>query len=306
MRKNLKSGGWFKWLVLGSLYMFVLSSGGCSSSAGDMLFSGYWEGCFVDAPVYGLTYVATPSGATGVTDTNGVFRYKEGDTIVFKVGNITLPEIPADVIILPMSYYADANEDNYEDHLGVTQFVRFMLTAGGVTDDNIDEYFDEDECRILYIPAADQVFGGETHVWDINGNLFNTLSDRITVSAFNAVNHLRQTMDILRRAFPGDYSGTWEGSVSSQGYTERGSGTWSFDILDDLQIIGEARYGFDSTVIWGSVSVSGVTDDIEGEVGGLPFRWHGKINPVTGRVEGTWEVYAYGTGGGTFEGYKRD
>ena len=44
------------------------------------------KGTFVDEPVVGLTYSATPSGLAGVTDATGTFTYKPGDTVTFSLG----------------------------------------------------------------------------------------------------------------------------------------------------------------------------------------------------------------------------
>jgi hypothetical protein len=44
------------------------------------------SGTFVDAPVQGLYYKATPSGLSGTTNSAGNFQYKAGDTIGFVLG----------------------------------------------------------------------------------------------------------------------------------------------------------------------------------------------------------------------------
>lgn len=41
---------------------------------------------FIDSPVQGLYYVASPSGETGTTDASGNFKFKDGDTVSFKIG----------------------------------------------------------------------------------------------------------------------------------------------------------------------------------------------------------------------------
>ena len=47
-------------------------------------------GIFLDAPVKGLTYSASPSGETGTTNEAGEFNYKEGDKVSFSMGSIAL------------------------------------------------------------------------------------------------------------------------------------------------------------------------------------------------------------------------
>lgn len=46
-------------------------------------------GVFTDDPVAGLSY-STSSGYSGTTDANGNFKYNSGDTVTFKIGNLTL------------------------------------------------------------------------------------------------------------------------------------------------------------------------------------------------------------------------
>ena len=48
---------------------------------------------FIDSPVQGLYYVATPSGQTGTTDASGNFTFKDGDTVSFKIGGSSGLEI---------------------------------------------------------------------------------------------------------------------------------------------------------------------------------------------------------------------
>lgn len=58
-------------------------------------------GTIVDSAVEGLEYsTASHSGTTGV---NGSFQYRQGESIVFKVGDIELPAIPAEKLLTPLN-----------------------------------------------------------------------------------------------------------------------------------------------------------------------------------------------------------
>ena len=57
--------------------------GGSSSTSGSSSVS---TSQFVDSPVQGLYYLASPSGQTGSTDASGNFNFKTGDTVSFKIG----------------------------------------------------------------------------------------------------------------------------------------------------------------------------------------------------------------------------
>ena len=45
-------------------------------------------GHFTDSPVEGLTYMT--ESQSGITDASGAFKYKEGETIQFSIGNLLL------------------------------------------------------------------------------------------------------------------------------------------------------------------------------------------------------------------------
>lgn len=69
------------------------------------------QGVFVDAPVEGLTYTSS-SGITGTTDAAGRFTYVPGDTITFKLGNLTLPTVTASSTITPVDLVGASAPDS--------------------------------------------------------------------------------------------------------------------------------------------------------------------------------------------------
>lgn len=70
-------------ISIATLFCIVLTScgGGGSSSSSSTLTSK-----FIDSAVAGLTYVSSPSGLTGTTDTSGNFSWQSGDTTTFYIG----------------------------------------------------------------------------------------------------------------------------------------------------------------------------------------------------------------------------
>ena len=71
----------------------VLSMSGCSSDNNDTTTPPSGEktvqtGTFIDSAVQGIGY-STPT-QSGVTDENGSFKYKDGETVTFKIGGIKL------------------------------------------------------------------------------------------------------------------------------------------------------------------------------------------------------------------------
>jgi len=102
--------------------------GGGSSTPDDTTQTGY----FIDSAVKGLNY-STNSGASGITDVNGAFKYNSTDTdITFKIGSITLANfdllnIPTDKKILPTDLAGvGRNNTNNATVLKILRFVQSL------------------------------------------------------------------------------------------------------------------------------------------------------------------------------------
>ncbi|HPP79808.1 MAG TPA: hypothetical protein PLQ43_02815 [Deltaproteobacteria bacterium] len=76
------------WTV--SVLAVFLLLGNCDNGGGNGSAEGttYKEGTFVDSPVVGLMYQT--NSISGLTDSNGHFKYYEGETITFKIGGVVL------------------------------------------------------------------------------------------------------------------------------------------------------------------------------------------------------------------------
>jgi len=84
------------WILLVSTILLQ----GCSnesSSSGDNVRIGK----FVDSAVEGLSYIATPSGLSGVTNAEGEFKYEEHDVIEFFTGSLSLGVFQSQPVISP-------------------------------------------------------------------------------------------------------------------------------------------------------------------------------------------------------------
>jgi hypothetical protein len=67
-------------------------------------------GTFVDSPVEGLAYVSS-SGLSGVTDAQGRFQFRAGDTITFRIAGVDIGTAPAAATLTPASL-AGGDEDS--------------------------------------------------------------------------------------------------------------------------------------------------------------------------------------------------
>ena len=73
--------------VAGALSVLVGCGGGGGGSASTTtpVSATTYAGNYIDAPVKGLVYTASPSGLTGTTDADGKFEFQSGDTVSFRI-----------------------------------------------------------------------------------------------------------------------------------------------------------------------------------------------------------------------------
>jgi len=78
--------------IVSSLFLLsALSLTGCGGGGSTPPTANLTQtGVFIDAPVAGLKYNASPSGETGTTNPAGEFQYKNGDRITFLMGTLEL------------------------------------------------------------------------------------------------------------------------------------------------------------------------------------------------------------------------
>lgn len=120
---------WRKTALAVVAYSALTACGGGSGSSTH-------TGVFVDSAVQGLRYAATPSGLTGTTDAAGHFDYKDGDTVTFSLGGVTLGTTPALAQVTPKTI-ADAATSNDTDAANIaSNIARFLQTFD--TDGNPD------------------------------------------------------------------------------------------------------------------------------------------------------------------------
>ncbi|MDD5365309.1 MAG: DUF839 domain-containing protein [Gallionellaceae bacterium] len=121
-----------------SVGLILAACGGGSSSTASSL-----TGTLSDSYVKGVTYTAIPSGKTGSTGANGEFSYVAGDTVTFKLGNVTLgsvdmtsPALGSDgghVMVRPKDL-AGTTDETDEKALGVAQLLQ--TAAGALPNDS--------------------------------------------------------------------------------------------------------------------------------------------------------------------------
>lgn len=119
--------------VLSSLMLSACGGGSSSSSTASAE-----TGVLSDSYVKGVTYSAAPSGLAGATGSNGEFTYRNGDTVTFKLGNVTLgsvvmsnPALGSDnghVLVRPKDL-AGVTDEGDEKSLAIAQMLQTAANA---------------------------------------------------------------------------------------------------------------------------------------------------------------------------------
>jgi hypothetical protein len=110
-------------IMLHSLVVTLLvgcGSGGEDTDSNSQSSATMLTGQFIDAPVANVTYYT--DSHSGVTDENGYFYYEPGESVTFKIGNITLGTSVASTLITPLDIAGTSNSEDPE----VINMLRFL------------------------------------------------------------------------------------------------------------------------------------------------------------------------------------
>lgn len=137
----------------------------------------FLEGVFIDGPVSGLNFKTV--SISGQTDSIGVYKYKEGETITFSIGDIILGKTKAQIMISPVDLVPDTSDITDSK---VTNIAVFLQTL------------DHDE-RInngIQIPfGIDPVITesiNENGAIDFDQSTENFITDKAVIGLLNALN----------------------------------------------------------------------------------------------------------------------
>jgi len=101
--------------------LVACGGGGSSSTGGTDPDTQTETGRFVDSAVTGLEYDAQPSGLNGLTNGNGEFQYRDGDSVTFSVGNYRVGEASGAKLVTPVEIAA-------QDEAKTANIARFLQT----------------------------------------------------------------------------------------------------------------------------------------------------------------------------------
>lgn len=188
-------------ICAGLTIMAGCDDGGSNGSGGAVPASeNAVEGVFVDSRVEGLEYKTDTH--SGMTDSYGTFRYQEGETIIFSIGDVVLGQAQAKEIVTPIDLVPGAFD---ETDPAVTNICRFLqsLDVDGDLENGIkitEEIRKEVNGRTIDFTLSVAQFEDDA----ILQNLFDTLNvmdffmddaPRELCSVAAAQNHLRDTLE---------------------------------------------------------------------------------------------------------------
>ena len=181
---------------IATLSIFVLVACGGGGGGATTSSATSYTGQYIDAPVKGLSYTASPSGLNGTTDANGNFSFQAGDTVSFNIvtpgGNISAGSIaPA----TPTSY-ATTLPVSVMALLNGTQIAQTLQSLGG-TGASIDVSITNANVAAITTPA--QVTDVNTYVTS-GGTAAQPAA--ITVKATDAMNNALTSIGSISTTAP--------------------------------------------------------------------------------------------------------
>jgi hypothetical protein len=285
--KKMKSLGLS--LVVISTLGFVGCGGGSSSSTSE---DDTQTGTFVDAPVQGLSY--TTATQSGVTDASGHFKYKSGETVTFRIGNLTLGNVKAKKTITPLTLGGDTNLN----HIG-TKAINIARILQSLDDNSSNS-------SIIVIPSLLQDLNVTNIDLESEADLQIVLiqaedktSKTYTLkSSIDAKNEMKSFLQ--NYLYTGSYSATsvYDPNSSSLPASQCG-GTlqWTINIASDGVVTGNSTTEGNRAIVGISLSdstISGIAND--------GTSWNATINE-DGKMAGTYN-YDNGLCVGTISGTK--
>jgi subtilisin family serine protease len=186
-------------LLVGLSIIFIACGGGSSGSSSSTTSSG----TFVDSKVIGLRYsTATQSG---LTDINGAYKYKNGETIKFYIGNIYIGQTTGQSVITPIDIVNGGSINNTR----VLNIARLLQTLDS----------DKNPSNGITLVDAVKNFTPSFAVDFTNDNNITTLINEINASDSNlslievnssdAKNHLETSLHINFTGDDTNYSSQW-------------------------------------------------------------------------------------------------
>jgi hypothetical protein len=108
------------WPAIAAMALAACGGGGGGGTADTATATG----TLTDAQVQGVSYSAAPSGVSGVTNAQGEYSYRTGDTVTFRLGTLTLGSVVASFanrVVTPIDLAGADNDDRLSNLLVLLQ-----------------------------------------------------------------------------------------------------------------------------------------------------------------------------------------
>ncbi|MGA1826148.1 MAG: MopE-related protein, partial [bacterium] len=172
---------------------------GCRDSDNPPPVPEVYEGVFLDSAVKGLTYKT--GSQTGITDSDGTFKYQDEETITFSIGDVILGQTIAKEIIIPLDLVDGATDEKNPIVSNICQLLQSLDVDG-----NLDNGITINEATISELEGKSIDFTLDITDFENNlvvQNLFDTLNERgiftdgirTLIPASQAQNHLKETLN---------------------------------------------------------------------------------------------------------------
>ena len=269
-------------LFLSSIVLIACGGGGDGDSEPDVV-----QGQFIDSIVIGLRY-STPT-TSGLTNDQGRFNYRAGETVRFYVGDVFIGEAKGQAVITPVELVSGAVDENNDQVINIAIFLQ-----------SIDDDGREANGIRITTAASDEAAGRTVDfmqtasAFDADGSIQTLIGSMI---ASNGAAHALVSRDQARSALRGNLLGLLVGEYRGT-FAGDDTGNWVAMVDASGDITGTStsnEYGSDA--ISGTLSSSGEAS-ISGTVGTSVFSGNFSRN---GRASGTWTDASDGSGG-TFTG----
>ncbi len=182
----------------------VLISGCLSGSGSSSGTDSSWRtGSFVDSPVEGLLF-RTDSNE-GVTDADGTFRYRNGETITFTIGDLTLGSAPGQSVLSPVDLIDNADDSSHPAVINMARLLQSLDADGNLTNgiqiddalrDAIDDYLAANPGFDLNLTDNEAFTAAASDLLDyLNDQDLFAAGDRALRDRLNAWLHLQDSLD---------------------------------------------------------------------------------------------------------------
>jgi hypothetical protein len=180
--------------------LIAISFVACGDDGGNSLGGGVKSGTFSDSVVEGLAY--STSSQNGVTDAKGTFKYKDGETVEFKIGGIELGFAKAQTYMTPVTLISYRGDTNYNNSY-VVYMLQFLQSID--SDHNASNGIKiSDELR-AGAEAETISFGADVDLNELYERLSVKKEHQVTKDA--AVAHFKKTLDEIHKpANPKEFS----------------------------------------------------------------------------------------------------